>query len=354
MEAWFEDRIEEVISVGDTTIPPSQLCLKENQIETISFLADWRDRFTAIQPNTIGPVAWSTPSKKKKGLTRIGGYADFSRIKFISTSVALILTAEYDRLNTLMHSVPPVINLRKWSNEVFVKLYEIGFFENIGHATDINDEVNTSGNIKTMRIISGKNATDIEKVSKCIRELSKYLNINDKVLEKTEIDLNNALSEAMINVAKHAYPVDHDFSKKHVGKWWVTASANRDERQLTIVIYDQGASIPVTFPKKKFSQSVKDFLGNVLIQQPEFEFENDSSYIMGAMQPGKSSSNQKHQGLGLPEMRDVIDHIGDGYLSIHSRGGVCYYDPDNKFDNMSVQHSIGGTLIEWTLRLPTA
>ena len=156
----------------------------------------------------------------------------------------------------------------------------------------------------------------------------------------------------MINVARHAYPEDHRFKFRHVGRWWVTASADRVSRELTIVVYDQGATIPITFPKKAMSQTVMDFLSSTLTQSVEFENHNDGAYIEGAMKPGRSKSNQKHRGLGLPEMKDLVDICGSGSLSIFSRGGECHYEYGRTLVRRSRQQSIGGTLIEWTLRLP--
>lgn len=349
VEARFEDRIEEVISIGAPRIPPSCLCLETNFDETIQFLDEWRASFAVLDPLNLQKQIWVQPSKKKDGLSTIGRYSDFSKIEYMSTAVALIMTAEYDRVRTLINSVPPVINLKDWNKATFTKLYEVGFFENIGHLTDIEADMLTQGGLKTMRIQSGKNANDIEKVSKCIWELSEFLESRSNMIGEIELVINSALSEAMINVAKWAYPKEHEFLKKHIGKWWVTASANREMQEMTVVIYDQGASIPVTFAKKRWSETVTDLLNSTLSSNPKFAFSNDGAYILGAMNPGNSNTNQKHRGLGLPEMKDVIDLLGKGSLSIYSRGGHCNYAPDRGLERTSHHISIGGTLIEWKL-----
>ena len=97
-----------------------------------------------------------------------------------------------------------------------------------------------------MKIITGRNATELREACRNIQELCKFIGNGKMLSEDIEISLNNAISEAMTNVAKHAYPATHPFKHKHVNRWWITASADRKTAELTIIIYDQGASIPVT------------------------------------------------------------------------------------------------------------
>lgn len=350
---WFGDRIERLIAINAPICPPSNICFSTNGDESVEFLNNWRNRFRSIQQFTSpSGSSWTQEPRKPRGLRQISSYYDFSSIENLSTAAALILTAEYDRVASIIRSVPPAINLNDWHPAVFKKLYEIGFFEIVGLAKDVADRYRTDGDVRSMRIFSGSNATDLDIASDAILELSKFVDTEGPLTEDVTLALNNALSEAMINVAKHAYPDDHDFRYKHVDKWWVTASADKGSRELTIVIYDQGASIPVTFPRKDFSERVASFLKETISLTPKFDFQNDSVYIEGAMRPGKSQTNQKHRGLGLPEMKDLIDICGDGSLIIISRGGECKYVPNKPISKKSRPHSIGGTLIEWTLRLP--
>ena len=349
---WYGGDVEDVISEQRPHQPPKSLCLTDNADECIVFLDQWRSRFRAIDPMANRMKhSWFKAPKKPNGKRRISGYVDFSEISEVSTSAALILTAEYDRLGILVNDIPPTVNLDKWQSPVFRRLYEIGFFEILGLSQDVADRYTTSGNVRTMRTITGTNASELADASGKILELSKFIDDEGSISEDVELALNNALSEAMINVSKHAYPLDHEFRYRHVSKWWVTASADRLARELTIVVYDQGASIPVTFPKKELSQSVRDFLETVLNRSPRFDYENDGTYIEGAMKPGRSKTNQSHRGLGLPEMKELVDICGRGSLRIISRGGECYYECGRPLIRRSRTHSIGGTLIEWKLHL---
>lgn len=352
VRAWYGEDFEEVVSENRPNIPPLEICLAANPDETLKFISDWRSKFKSLLPSASKTTFnWFKNPKSPGGKRRISGYTDFSQISRLSTAPALVMTAEYDRLRTLMDDVPPTINLDDWQDQVFGRFYEMGFFEVLGLTESVSDRYFTSGNVRTMKIISGTNSAELAEASQSILGLCDFLGEALQIQEDVEIALNNALSEAMINVSKHAYPSEHEFKLRHVGKWWVTASVDRGSRELTVVIYDQGASIPVTFAQKNWSQTARDFLASILTSKPSFEFENDGTYIEGAMKPRSSQTGKPFRGLGLPEMRDLVDICGRGSLRIFSRGGECYYEAGRQLQRRSRDHSIGGTLIEWTLHL---
>lgn len=341
-----------MVSENRPDIPPLEICLSTNADETLAFISEWRNRFKSLLPSASGKTFnWLKNAKSQGGKRRIAGYTDFGQITRFSTAPALVVTAEYDRLRTLIDDVPPTINLEEWQDSVFRRLYEMGFFEILGLTESVSSRYFTSGDLRTMKIVSGTNSAELAEASQSIMGLCDFLGEASQIQGDVELALNNALSEAMINVSRHAYPNDHNFKFRHVGKWWVTASVDRGSRELTVVIYDQGVSIPVTFPQKKWSQAVGDFLTSVLTSKPSFEFENDGTYIEGAMRPRSSQTGKSFRGLGLPEMKDLVDICGRGSLRIFSRGGECYYEAGRQLQRTSRNHSIGGTLIEWTLHL---
>jgi hypothetical protein len=353
VSAWFGDRLENVVSEVAPIEPPNTICFALNSEESIEFIDGIRSNFISLRPDfNSKKQSFIIKNQNKGGMHRVNGYVNFSKIEYIGTSAALIITAEYDRIGKILNEVPPTINIKSWKQTVFQRLFEIGFFEILGHQKQVEDRYVTDGNIKTMKIISGSNANELSIVCDSILSLSDFIDESGPINDEVELAINNALSEAMINVSKHAYPDDYNFQVRHVGKWWATASANRETRELNVVIFDQGASIPITYPRKKLSQSAIDFLKQALRIEPKFEFQNDGAYIECAMKPGRSQTNQPNRGLGLPEMKDLIDICGNGSLRIISRGGECRYDRGKPMTRLSRPHSIGGTLIEWTLRLP--
>lgn len=351
--AWFGDRVEEVLCVREPRRPPSVICLHENAVETLSFFDEWRSKH-AIKSTVANPQRYEWVGKPTRNgrLGRIKGYVDYSVIKSISTASALIIAAEYDRAAKLIGSVPPTINLDDWSEQVFSKLYELGFFEIVGLSQDVGQLYQDSGNVRTMRIVSGTNAADLQRTSEDLIALSKFIDEGGPLSEDIVSALNSALSEAMVNVSRHAYPQDYGFSYQHVGSWWVTASAHRGNRRLTVVMYDQGASIPVTLPKKRWTRAVQDFVMRNLTLHKEFEYQDDAAYIEGAMRRGETQTAEPGRGEGLPQMMELIDICGAGSLTIWSRGGVCRYVPGRGIERTSHRSSVGGTLIEWVIDLP--
>jgi anti-sigma regulatory factor (Ser/Thr protein kinase) len=293
-----------------------------------------------------------TKPKDGRGFSRIKGYVDYSVIEYISTAAALVIAAEYDRAGRLMDAVPPTINLDEWSESVFSKLYELGFFEIVRLSENVADLYRDIGNVRTMRIVSGVNAADLQRTSENLIGLSKFIDEDGPLGDDIVFALNSALSEAMVNVSRHAYPEDQEFAYRHVGSWWVTATADRGNRRLTVVMYDQGASIPVTLPKKGWRQTVQDFVMRNMTSHKEFAYQDDGTYIEGAMRRGQTQTGEPGRGEGLPQMMELIDICGSGSLTIWSRGGECRYKPGTGMTRRSYPCSIGGTLIEWVIELP--
>jgi len=349
VRVWTTEGVEKVIVRQGRSIPPTRLCYLTNSEKTFEFLDRWRRRFARVDTGNTKGLDWLQPSRNPRGLRSMDQYIDFSQIEYVSTAAALVMTAEYDRLRHLLDSVPPAVELDRWHTGVFTKMNEIGFFENIGLLDELEDKFNTNGDIKTLKITSGRNAAELEEVSQKISLLCDFLDVKGEVMRGKVLDLNTALGEAMINVARHAYPDYHKFARKHVSKWWVTASVDRIERVLKVAIYDQGASIPVTYPRKRTLVALKEAVSKPLAGVSRFEFDSDGTYIHEAMQPAATQTNEPHRGKGLPEMREIVDALGDASMIIYSRGGICEYD-GNKFTTSSQEYSVGGTLIEWTLR----
>ena len=105
VRVWQGDEFEYAISTKTPTVPPVFMCLDRNEIEVPVFLEKLRRR---LLRNVLRPQ-WLV--KQSKGRTFIKGFLDFSRIQEISTSAALVLAAEYERIVRFVGSPPPLINL---------------------------------------------------------------------------------------------------------------------------------------------------------------------------------------------------------------------------------------------------
>lgn len=351
VRVWQGDEIEYAISTKTPTVPPVFMCLDRNEIEVPVFLEKLRRR---LLRNVLRPQ-WLV--KQSKGRTFIKGFLDFSRIQEISTSAALVLAAEYERIVRFVGSPPPLINLDEWNDDVFKRLFELGFFEIIG-TTPPNPEtyLTADTDIMTLRFISGSNAAETRLAGEMLMRLAEFLDPDHHLPEEISVPLTSALSEAMSNVREHAYPSDYRFRFRHIRRWWLTGSADRRNRTLTVVIYDQGATIPVTYSRLSSLAHVRKWIDERVASvtgSPKHPFQNDGLQIAAAVKFGSSQTEEPHRGKGLPDMKFAIDQCKNGKLTILSRGGRYVYNGlTGQSTHSSYGASIGGTLIEWTMTLP--
>ncbi|PZU18958.1 MAG: hypothetical protein DI589_23025 [Shinella sp.] len=327
------------------------MCLDRNEVEVTEFLEKLRRRLlrTVIKPTWL--------VKRSSGPSTIKGFLDFSKIEEISTSAALVLAAEYERIVHFVKAPPPLVNLDAWNDDVFKRLFELGFFEIIGTTPPDQERYLTADKeVMTLRFISGSNAAETRLAGEMLIRLAEFLDPDHELPEEISVPLTSALSEAMSNVREHAYPADYRFRYRHVGRWWLTGSADRRNRTLTIVIYDQGASIPVTYERLSSLAHVRKWIDEVrgtITRTTSHPFQNDGLQIAAAVKFGNSQTDEPHRGKGLPDMKFAVDQCKNGKLSILSRGGRYVYNGlTDQPTHSSYAASIGGTLIEWTMTLP--
>lgn len=351
VSAWLGDDFVNVLIRERPRQPPSVICFRQNPDETLKFLADLREGI-AHRVGSVQKAEWIKPPRRKHGLPWMRTYVDYSKIEFISTAASVVMAAEYDRAARLCKKPPPAIELHRWNKKAFQKLFEMGFFEIVGLVQGTGRTISVSEHLKTMQIVSGTDAQGLEEASKAILELSQFISDPSPLPDEVFVALNTALSEALSNVTRWAYTEDHSFRFTHLSRWWITATADREKRTLTVVLYDQGATIPATFPRKNLHQSVKDFILRNLSLTPTFGYCDDGIYIEGATRQGRSATDRSWHGKGLPQMIDLIKICGNGSLTILSRGGMYRYDHAAGSTRESRPFSVGGTLIEWELHLP--
>ena len=177
--------------------------------------------------------------------------------------------------------------------------------------------------------------------------LAKQLRIDIERIAGHEIKKHQffqGLSEAMVNVGQHAYPSASATPSSKF--WWQSASFDRRDRTLTVMFYDQGIGIPA-------------LLGpNGLLERMRVRFVGwpDSLKIKTAMKYGRSSTRRdEDRGKGLQDMVKFARAYPEGRLSIYSGKGL-YRIEHTSDDKVRVllrdfKTSIGGTLIEWSVRL---
>lgn len=359
VEIWNGKTVEKAVCLSAPIHPPAVLSFEENLNETLEFLSKVRAGIHKRPSRRNRKVNWI--ERRPNKLPRIRKYFDFKNIEKFGTAPALIVAAAYDRGKVATGEVPPAVNFPNWSPEAFQTLYEMGFFEVIGHAPAerIKEVYQEKLDIsyKISKILSGKNADELEVASDILLELLNYLSLAPEMSEDLIIDINSAVSEAMINVARHAYP--DDFIKQTdgvcLGKWWMSAKADKSTNTLTIVIYDQGATIPGTLPRRQWYQETIEAVMKAII--PDFDAANrrhtiDHEFINFSMKKGKTQTGNARRGLGLPQMQELIDICPDGTISIVSRQGIYKYAKNIGVFKQALAVELEGTLIEWKLTLP--
>jgi len=350
VQIWQGGEPELAICVERPVLPPAHLCFRENGEETTAFFDMIRRSFFYTP---VDEQYFIFRPKSPSKLPRVAGYSDFAQIHQISTSAAVVLAADYERIAVLNGEVPPTIELHTWTDAVFSRLFQLGFFEAVGHVAERDELLKETENSLTMQVISSRNADDLREASRALEDLGRFLDPEHSIPEAVLIPFITGLSEAMTNVTQHAYPDNHEFEFEQIGKFWIAATANRVNQTLTVVFYDQGVSIPVTYPKLATVGWVIKYLRRALRQDQdkEFDYQNDGTYIRAALKYGSSQTKEPHRGKGLPQMRELIRTLGKGSLHIRSRGGWCNCDAKGRIKSGSSVNSIGGTLIEWRVEL---
>ena len=180
-------------------------------------------------------------------------------------------------------------------------------------------------------------------------QLAKQLRVNIETMVAKgikKVSMYEGLSEAITNVGHHAYPSIVVNSRK---QWWVSASYNRQSRELFVMFYDQGAGIPVTLPTQWHSfEHLREIFGRL----------NDSQKIEAAMKYGRSSTKLVERGKGLRNLVEFAKVHEEGRLSIYSLRGLYRLTRTGENETTETgmagqdhKTSIGGTLIEWSVKL---
>ncbi|MER8626350.1 ATP-binding protein [Mesorhizobium sp. M1143] len=359
VQIWEGGEVEWAISSTAGRKPPSPLCFDRNPDDTYPFFAALRAGFQKAIETHQGFVH---RPEGGRAFPRISTFHDFGQLSDISTAASVVLAAEYQRISTLVDVVPPTVNLNKWNPNVYAKLTQLGFFEILGIEKKVRPVVNESGKTRTMRIVRAQNLDALESIDEALKQLALFLDPSDNLSENVIVEFLTGLSEAITNVIHHAYADGMEIPDRHINSLWVTATADRLENSMTVVVYDQGATIPVTYPKMERLEKVTRYVERAIRRRLEralrrpsssHPYEDDPTYIRAAMRYGGSRTDQRHRGLGLPQMFDALKRIGEGSLSVFSRGGWCKRTHNGRFTSGALSYSIGGTLVEWSVKLPT-
>jgi len=268
-------------------------------------------------------------------------FFDFRSLRVICPSSALVLAAEIDRWRRLRGIRPRIKQLRQMDKNISRLLNEMGLFD-VVEATNPPAKQNDDKADIIFIPFRSENKTMGERASEIAKDLEK---ITGKKLQGRSF-LYRGLSEAMTNVANHAYPEGEAIEFPVVkGQWWMFASFQKSTQRLTVTFYDQGVGIPRTLPRVHTVEVVLGILRQLGL------IDDDASRIKASTIVGHSQTRQAHRGKGLKDMKRFTHMVQDGFLRILSGRGEYVYYTNGSDECFAHQHDIGGTLIQWTARI---
>jgi hypothetical protein len=308
---------------------------------TMNFSSDYE--LTALYLMAIRRLATKAPSRRRLHL----GSVNFEGLRDISTSAALVLTAELSKWeDTIRAKLKPQIS--RWDPFILAKFHDLGFFElfNISVLDGYENKSEYTQESKVVKYIKGHTG-DLAK--------TRFLKDQIRLIVGEEVNkwvfLNTGLSEAITNVTHHAYPIDDNGSFAAKDKtWYLTGSFNASSKELKVVFYDQGIGIPKSLPASDVWERALKYLAKFSL----LEQKRDSTMLKAAVELSRTSTGEADRGKGLQDLLEFVKQRGDGYLSIISHRGLYKYTVSGGASTVKSGHfgnPIRGTLIIWQTTL---
>lgn len=212
---------------------------------------------------------------------------------------------------------------------------------------------------KPISIIQGRGAQFREEIIDHIKSF-----IYDQNLSATEEHrYGDAVHETINNVLLHAYP---EISERDDKKWWMLCDIVQDE--LYLAIFDQGVGIPNTviengwfkpslqslFPKKY--RDIESMIGlhgfAKLTSRIGYLDISDEQLIQISMIGDISGTRELKHGQGSKSIKALVEDHQNGKLWIFSNEGLYTLSGKDKKENVhSLPISIGGTIVQWNIKL---
>lgn len=327
---------------------PSVFCLSQNTEETLSFLADLRQ-------NVLSRAVDFVQRKKTKSLKAapIRGFYDFATMDYVSPTAALVLASIYSRAKSITGSKLSTVNEAEWKPQVRDTLTSVGFHELLDMKRSKRILQPQASDLIIQKFVMGTQAVG-ERVGKLQEALA---NLLPEPLAEKLIDAEpyGGMFEAVLNSHSWAYPADADWEYPALKNWWLTGAVDLTVGRVTVVVFDQGVSIPVSLPHwkhwGKLESRVKGLLARAGLATDVGNSSNDGLAIRLAMTISKSQTNLPQHGKGLHTMVEVAQRARHGRLRILSRNGEYVWETGRRPQSATYRNPIGGTLVEWVLDL---
>jgi hypothetical protein len=310
-------RPEGLLAKGERYIPaPAVLSLAENYDEVRQFFDSVLAAFARSDVRAV---------------------IDFIPIRRITPGAALMLAAILDMWQRLKGERLVARAANRWRPSVRQALFELGLFDLLKTPNAPGDR--PSGPLAGMRILRFRSGEESDgslatALTRAMVEVAGPI--------EAERFLYVGLTEAMTNVAQHAYPKDaFDGVPSNFRRWWMTGSYEPETRHLTVILLDLGVGIPATLPRSSNWERIRGLLS-------AFTGSDDADMIEAAVEVGRSSTGASGRGLGLDEIRQFVEKSSDGRLRIVSgHGEVVLEKGASRAIKRTLSAPTMGTLIEW-------
>ena len=269
-------------AVGRCMTPPTVFCLDENPAGVLAFIDDFR-------AGRLLGLRYRLDRRAERRYKRqwIGTYTDIAAIRRITPAAALVLAAEYDRAHRRRRlGRRGVVNAADWDPGVARMLIDVGFLEHLQSSLPNYQPLSPRPTEKRMLLMLTGDQNEPEEINTLSEKLQSLMNsVIDSALTHA---IYTGLIEAMDNCATHAYPKSHRFHlPTERGRWWMSGSV-AGGRELEVIFFDQGATIPGTLPHSGMRENAHVWIQRTL-HLVGIEAANDGQRIQAAMAVGRSA-----------------------------------------------------------------
>jgi hypothetical protein len=268
----------------------------------------------------------------------------FSDVEEVDAAAALALVAEIYRIRNL-RSIQSVTGTYPRSRAIYDLLKNMGFYRllNIAERNDVPEPEADPSKPIFLPFITG-NKVSAEMVDRFVDVIENNLFSLNEVARGR---LVAAIIEAMNNTLDHAHPVRVQ-NETMTHRWWMSSWVNVIDKEITVLLFDQGVGIPNTLDPTIYERIRAALLGVVTLRSMSAH-PSDGEMILAATEFHRTGTGESGRGRGFRNMKQFVDVCADGELRVLSnRGRYSYLVGTEAYADES--SSIGGTVIEWRFR----
>lgn len=310
--------------VGRVITAPALMSLEAARAEVLGLIYEYRWRMH-VEPRLKSGVP---------GMTSI----DLGQVARLDLDAALVLTAEYHR-NCTQSNYRPWVDDGAWAPETIDLLEQLGFYDFMqarGRSATPRDRQMER---RFVRFVSGRKVLG-EKADHLIDALKA---VGGETPAREAVYA--ALVEAIMNVTNHAYRDRPPEVFNPTEQWWAAGAYDPESQRLEFVVYDQGVGIPVRLPLEiSLFDKVRAFLRGT----------GESDIIAAGIEFGQTSTELPERGNGLWMICRLAEELdGSSVRILSGRGDLTFISGRGVAKKQDHANPFCGTLIKWTLQLPT-